>query len=136
MCNSEKRGRRPNLMLTPFLDQKAVLAYGPRLLPRLIVRPHRKLVEGHPRPRRREGRPPVAHQRPGDPHAGDPRPMAALPQREGLSQIRRGAFARVFPTLPSQSQFNRRARALEAEAKALSLHLARTLAEEGTVYHV
>jgi hypothetical protein len=41
-----------------------------------------------------------------------------------------------FPTLPSQSQFNRRARALEAEAKALSLHLARTLAEEGTVYHV
>ena len=41
-----------------------------------------------------------------------------------------------FPTLPSQSQFNRRARALEAEAKALSLHLARTLAEDGAVYHV
>src|SRR5215216_5144233 len=100
MCNSEKRGRRPNLMLTPFLDQKAVLAYGPRLLPRLIVRPHRKLVEGHPRPRRREGRPPIAHQRPGDPHTGDPRPMAALAQREGLSQIRRGAFARVFPHAP------------------------------------
>src|SRR5215211_4278663 len=39
-----------------------------------------------------------------------------------------------FPTLPSQSQFNRRARAFEAEA--LSLHLARTLAEEGAVYHV
>src|SRR5215211_690620 len=32
--------------------------------------------------------------------AGDPRPMAALPQREGLSQIRRGAFARVFPHAP------------------------------------
>jgi hypothetical protein len=41
-----------------------------------------------------------------------------------------------FPTLPSQSQFNRRARALEGEMAALSAHLARTLSEEGAVYHV
>ncbi len=41
-----------------------------------------------------------------------------------------------FPTLPSQSQFNRRARALEGEARALSAHLARVVAEEDAVYHV
>ncbi len=41
-----------------------------------------------------------------------------------------------FPTLPSQSQFNRRVRALEGEMGALSAHLAGTLAEEGAVYHV
>lgn len=41
-----------------------------------------------------------------------------------------------FPTLCSQSQFNRRARALEAQMRSLQLHLARTLAEKGSVYHV
>ncbi len=41
-----------------------------------------------------------------------------------------------FPTLPSQSQFNRRVRALEGEMRSLQLHLADLLAEEGEVYHV
>jgi len=41
-----------------------------------------------------------------------------------------------FPTLPSQSQFNRRVRALEGEMRSLQLHLARELAETSAVYHV
>jgi Transposase DDE domain len=41
-----------------------------------------------------------------------------------------------FPTLTSQSQFNRRVRALEGEMRALQLHLARLLAEPSAVYHV
>jgi hypothetical protein len=41
-----------------------------------------------------------------------------------------------FPTLPSQSQFNRRARALEGEMRFLQLHLADLLAEESAPYHV
>src|SRR5215207_1872228 len=41
-----------------------------------------------------------------------------------------------FPTLPSQSQFNRRVRALEGEMRSLQLHLARELADASAVYHV
>ncbi len=41
-----------------------------------------------------------------------------------------------FPTLPSQSQFNRRVRALEGQMRALQLHLAETLAEPSAAYHV
>jgi hypothetical protein len=41
-----------------------------------------------------------------------------------------------FPTLPSQSQFNRRVRALEGEMRTLQLHLARGLEETSAVYHV
>lgn len=41
-----------------------------------------------------------------------------------------------FPALPSQSQFNRRVRALEVEMRSLQFHLAGVLAEESAVYHV
>ncbi len=41
-----------------------------------------------------------------------------------------------FPKLVSQSQFNRRIRALEPELKALQRELAKTLAEPSEVYHV
>ncbi len=41
-----------------------------------------------------------------------------------------------FPTLPSQSQFNRRARALESEMRLLQRRMATELAEESAVYHV
>jgi hypothetical protein len=76
-------------MLTPYLDQKAVLAHGSRLLPRLIVRPHRRLVEVHPRLGHPVNGPPLAHQRPGGSHAGHPRPVvAALQKRAGLPSVR------------------------------------------------
>lgn len=41
-----------------------------------------------------------------------------------------------FPTLPSQSQFNRRVRALEDELRLLQSHLAKELADKSAVYHV
>ena len=50
-------------MLTLYLDQKAVPQHGPRLLPRLIVRSHRKLVEGNPLPGQHQSRSPLADQR-------------------------------------------------------------------------
>lgn len=40
-----------------------------------------------------------------------------------------------FPTLPSQSQFNRRARALEGEMRLLQSYLAQEMAETSAVYH-
>ena len=41
-----------------------------------------------------------------------------------------------FPTLPSQSQFNRRVRALEGEMRLLQGHLATELADGSAVYHI
>jgi hypothetical protein len=41
-----------------------------------------------------------------------------------------------FPTIPSQSQFNRRVRALEGEMKLLQSHLATELADGSAVYHI
>src|SRR5919107_2182999 len=65
--------------------------------------------------------------------------LAQWPRFRSERDFHRFAFAHLreyFPALPSQSQFIRRARALEAEMKALSLHLAGTLAEPSAVYHV
>lgn len=41
-----------------------------------------------------------------------------------------------FPALRSQSQFNRRVRALEGEMRSLQLHLATELADASAAYHV
>jgi DDE family transposase len=41
-----------------------------------------------------------------------------------------------FPTIPSQSQFNRRVRALEGEMKLLQSHLATGLADGSAIYHI
>jgi hypothetical protein len=48
----------------------------------------------------------------------------------------RAHLREYFPTLPSQSQFNRRVRALELEMRSLQLHLVGALTEESGVYHV
>src|SRR5215210_619419 len=83
-------------MLAPNLRPKVVL-HEPRLLPRLIVRIGGRLVAGWPwsgpAPPGSSG---PAH-RPGGYHPGDPGPVAALPQREGLLALRLGAPARVLP---------------------------------------
>jgi hypothetical protein len=41
-----------------------------------------------------------------------------------------------FPTLPSQSQFNRRMRALQGQMSALQEHLARELSGRSEIYHI
>ncbi len=48
----------------------------------------------------------------------------------------RAHLSEYFPTLPSQSQFNRRVRALESEMRSLQLPLVRLLGEEPALYHV
>src|SRR5919112_1844834 len=106
MRNCGRRGRSRNLMLAPNLLPKAVPHNGSRLLLGFIVRPDRRLVES---------RPPLGHtppwpshppERPGGPDAGDPRPVAALPQRERFLAVRMGAPAPLLPyvVLPRPTQ--------------------------------
>src|SRR5918993_235237 len=57
--------------------------------------------------------------------------LAQWPRFRSERDFWRFAWAHLrehFPTLPSQSQFNRRVRALEGEMRSLSLHLVGTLA--------
>jgi hypothetical protein len=121
-------------MLPPNLDQKAVPQHGPRLLPRLIVRPHRGLMEG---------RPLLGYSGAGRPSLiSDPEilTLAILAQWSRFRSERdfwrfaRAHLRQYFPALPSQSQFNRRVRALEFEMRSLQLHLAELLTEESAVY--
>src|SRR5215210_4670846 len=101
MCNSKKRSRSRNLMLSPYLDQKAVMHAGSRLLARLIVRPHRRLVEGYPLLfGHSPSRSPIAYLRAGDPHPCHTRSVAALQKREGLPPIRLHPSSPVFPYTP------------------------------------
>src|ERR687896_1515211 len=100
MRNSEKQGRSPEFMLTPNLDQKAV-PHGSRLLPGLIVRSHRGLVEGSPLLLQcSQSRSSIADLRSGDSHPRCPRPVAPLQEREGFLEVRSGPPARVLPHTP------------------------------------
>jgi Transposase DDE domain len=65
--------------------------------------------------------------------------LAQWPRFRSERDFWRFAYAHLreyFPTLPSQSQFNRRVRALQSEMRSLQLHLASLLTDEGAVYHV
>jgi hypothetical protein len=124
-------------MLAPNLDQKAV-PHGSGLLPCLIVRSHRRLVEGSPLLLEcSQSRSSIAHLR-----SGDPRPRCVLAQWPRFRSERDfWRFAQVhlrdyFPTHPSQSQFNRRMRALEGQMSALQEHLARELPGRSEIYHI
>ena len=120
MCNSEKQGRSRNRMLRPYLDQKAVLAYGPRLPPRLIeyVLTEDWSKATHAPDAARLGRPSLI----SDPEILTLAILAQWPRfrSERDFWVRKRPTSRVLPRVPSQSQFNRRARALEAEMKALA----------------
>ena len=125
-------------MLVPNLRPKVVPHSGSRLLLGLIVRPYRRLVARTPlvpcsaKPRS-SGSP--LRQRGLD--AGGSRSVSSVTQRARLLALRLGAPARVyFPTLCSQSQFNRRIRALEPELRALQRAFAEELCEPSAVYRV
>ena len=124
-------------MLTPNLDQKAV-PHGSRLLAGLIVRSNRGLVEGIPLLLQcsQKSRSSIADLRSGDPRPRCPRPVAPLQKREGFWRFAQAHLREYFPTLPSQSQFNRRMRALEGEMSALQEHLARQLSGRSEIYHI
>src|SRR5215210_1169173 len=89
MRNCERRGRSRNLMLAPNLRPKVVPHSGSRLLLDLIVRSRRRLVEG-PTPLDEHASPWPSRSpfRERGPDAGDPRPVAAVAQREGLLAFR------------------------------------------------
>src|SRR5919107_3005717 len=99
MRNCERRGRSRGSMLAPNLLPKAVPHDGPRLLPALIVRLHRRVVEGLPPPdRASQARPSGSALRERGPYPGHPRPVVApLSQREGLLEIRFFAPAPLLP---------------------------------------
>ena len=124
-------------MLAPNLLPKAVPHSGSRLLLGFIVRPDRRLVEGQPPLGHTPPRPSRPPERPGGPDAGDPRPVASLPQRARLLEIRMGAPAPLLPyvVLPGTAQ-GRRIRALEPELRELQLAFAQELAEPSAVYRV
>jgi hypothetical protein len=65
--------------------------------------------------------------------------LAQWPRFRSERDFWRFAWAHLreyFPTLPSQSQFNRRVRALELEMRSLQLHLVGLLTKESALYHV
>jgi hypothetical protein len=125
-------------MLVPNLRPK-VVPHGSRLLPGLVVRTRGRLVEGAPSLLRaqEETRPSGLALRSRGHHPGHPRPVAPLPQREGLLALRFGTPACLhFPNLCTQSQFNRRVRTLEPELRALQRTFAREISEPSAVYRV
>src|SRR5215208_788837 len=94
-------------MLAPNLLPKAVPHDGPRLLPSLIVRLHRRVVEGLPPPEcASQARPSGSAFRERGPYPGHPRPVAPLPQREGLLALRFFSPASLLPrpVLPEPAQ--------------------------------
>jgi hypothetical protein len=124
-------------MLVANLRPKVVLPHGSRLLLGLIVRARGRLVDGEQILGAIETRPPGPALSERGPHSGHPRPVAPLSQRAGLLEIRPLPPAALhFPYLVSQSQLNRRIRALEPELRALQGELAATLSEPSEAYRV
>ncbi len=121
-------------MLTLILLPK-VVPRGSRPLLGLIVRPHSRLVAGQPPPTARgPGRPALLC-------GSEVLTLAILaqwPRWRSERDFWRFAQARLggyFPTLCSQSQLNRRIRALEPELRALQRAFAEELSEPSTVFY-
>jgi hypothetical protein len=121
-------------MLVPNLRPK-VVPHGPRLLPRLIVRTRRRLVAGAPSLLSPQARPALL----SDPEVITLAIFAQWPRFRSERDFWRFASAHLrayFPNLCTQSQFNRRVRALELELRALQRAFAGQIAETSTVYRV
>src|SRR5215210_3650997 len=107
MSKCERRGASRGSMLAPNLLPKAVPHDGPRLLPSLIVRLHRRVVEGLPPPERAsQARPSGSAFRERGPYPGHPRPVASLQKRARLLAFRFFAPAPLLPrpVLPGSAQ--------------------------------
>src|SRR5215212_3302818 len=96
MSNCGPQGRSRELMVVPNLLPK-VVPHGSRLLPRFIVRIRGRLVARKPPLDPAPTLSPHPSRRLGGPHPGDPGPVAALSQREGLLALRLGAPASLLP---------------------------------------
>jgi hypothetical protein len=117
-------------MLVPNLRPK-VVPHGPRLLPRLIVRTRGRLVAGAPpcsARKKKLGRPALLT----DPEVITLAILAQWPRFRSERDFWRFAWVHLrayFPNLCSQSQFNRRVRALEPEVRVLQRAFAVEIAE-------
>src|SRR5215210_9320998 len=127
ICGLRRRSR--TLMLVPNLRPKVVPRHGSRLLLGLIVRARGRLVaRAAPAscPQEKPGRPALLSE-------SEVLTLAVLAQWPRFRSERdfwRFAWAHLrpyFPTLCSQSQLNRRIRALESELRALQGAVAGTL---------
>ena len=121
-------------MLAPNLLLKLVPHSGSRLLLGLIVRIHRRVVEGLPPPecasQARPSRPPFRER---GPYLGDPRPVARFRSERYFWRFAWAYLRPYFPMLCSQGQLNRRMRALVPELRELQLAFALELAEPSAV---
>ena len=127
-------------MVVPNLLPK-VVPHGSRLLPRFIVRNRGRLVASKPRldpaPTRtpRPGRPALL----ADSEVLTLAILAQWPRFRSERDFWRFADAHLrpyFPSLCTQSQFNRRVRALEPELRSLQRAFARDLADPSAVYRI
>jgi hypothetical protein len=123
-------------MLAPNLRPKVVL-HGPRLLPPLIVRIGGRLVAGWPcsGPAPPGSRPALLT----DPEVITLAILAQWSRFRSERDFWRFASSQLrgyFPELCSQSQLNRRVRALEPELRALQRSLAERLSDPSAVYRV
>lgn len=127
-------------MLVPNLLPKAVPHNGPRLLPGFIVRPHRRLVEGQlPLACTAASRPSRPPERERGPYPLTLAILAQWPRFRSERDFWRFASSHLrpyFPRLCSQSQLNRRVRALEPELRLLQRAFAEELSEPSALYRV
>src|SRR5829696_716613 len=136
MCKSSLRRRSPDLIVHQTLS-KGWCRDGSGLLLGFIVRPRGRLVEAQSLLRATEARSACPAHRLGGHHPGHPRPVAPLQNREGLLEIRPGAPAPLyFPVLCSQSQLDRRIRALGPELRLLQRAFSEKRSEPSAVYRV
>jgi len=107
MRNCDRRGRSRESMLAPNLLPKVVPHSGSRLLLGLIVRLHRRMVEGQPpsefASQARSSRSPFRER---GSYPGDPGAVASLSQRARLLALRFFAPALLlpYPLLPEPAQ--------------------------------
>jgi hypothetical protein len=106
-----------------------------RLLLGLIVRVGGPLVEAQALFGAAQSRPSGASHRPRGHHAGHPRPVAPLQERD-FWRFAHAHLRPYFPKLCSQSQLNRRVRSVEPDLRDFQRALARTLCGVSEVYHV
>ena len=125
-------------MLAPNLLPKVVPHSGSRLLPGLIVRLHRRVVEGQPPSEyASQARPSRSAFRERGSYPGDLGAVASLSQRARLLALRFFAPALLLPyPLLSEPTQGRRIRALEPKLCLLQRAFAEELSEPSVVYHV
>jgi hypothetical protein len=123
-------------MLVANLRPKVVLPHGSRLLPGLIVRPRRGLVEAQPHLGAPENRSANLAKRSGGHHPGDTGSVAPLQKRTRLLQIRPGVPALLLsePALSESAQ--PQGTGPGAKIRALQWALCQELADPSAAYRV